>query len=1118
MSKLDKELKLKALLAAGASSLALTFAGPVFAQDETPVEDAADEVVEIIEEEVADDTDTDDTIVVTGSRIKKSTFTSISPLQVITSDAARDVGLIDPSAILQQSEAASGQQIDATFQGFVLDNGPGSQTLNLRGLGADRTLLMINGRRMAPVGVEGAPSNPSINLLPGSLIDRYDLLLDGASSVYGSDAVAGVGNVILRKDFEGFELFVSGDYNEEGAGHDYTVSGAWGKNNDRGFFGIGAEYDVRDEVTYEDRDFLAGCDTHYEVTSDGDIRTIGIADDLVVQDRSPGVSVSRSPCKVSGISGRIFSPFQTYGSIYYTDGPGNSGIPGFNESTVPGFAAALNGGRDIDSDGDGLRDVDFQNVNVNGDDLDTSLISEQQRISVMAYGEYTLDGESNLTPYFEALYATADVAADNGQFQVFPAVPGTNPFNPCRLPANGGVDCAAAENTLLGRPGVNTNFPLPVLPIFSIAGDRENVDLTLEQIRFVGGIKGDMPWLNAGPLKGWSFDISGVYSEGSGDSHRFGIREDKLAFALGWDPSADFDGDGIADNDGDGIADDYQNQEYFGPQVGGPCDVAGLANPGLLLPDVTQGCVAVDLFNSSVLGSGVGNFATQAERDYLFGERSFDTTYTQTLFNAFATGEIFELPAGAVSAVIGGEYRKDEIESNPNVIASQGLFWGFSSDQGAIGEKDVKEGFFELDIPVLADSAFGRELTVNLSGRYTEPEFYDSAWTYSGKIGYRPVDSLLLKASFGTSFRAPNLRENFLAGRTGFNTLLDPCAISDDTFNGGPETRDAVVLSNCIREGRDPLTVGVDTLLGNSIQFASVEIKTGGTLDLKEETSESFTTGFAFEQPWFDTFDLNLNVNYYDIEISDAVVQPSAQFILNDCYARQDGTRSAFCDRIQLDNPASTRGLVNFVESGFINQDKETVTGLDYNLNFNKEFTWFDRPMDFGINLRANQLKERDNIFVDDNGNKLLDKDAGEFGFPEWTATNTTSLDVGDYRFSWQTRMIGEVEQQADGIDELDDAFGNQGTGFFGDTCGGPSIGDVLCRDVGFADNWFEHAVSIRYRGDTMTLRAGITNVLDTAPPLVDSDEVFAISNTPIGNGYDLDGREYFFSISKDFN
>ena len=308
-------------LAVSASVLALVSAAPAWAQAADEIEcpvgqeevrgecviqsDSPDGVSNTnpTAQDVVDVTDTGalggqtpGAIVVTGSRIKRDTYSSISPLQVLTSDTENEAGLFDPSQILQRSESASGQQIDATFQGFVLDNGPGSQTLNLRGLGADRTLLLVNGRRLAPAGVEGAPTNPSINLLPGSLIDRYDLLLDGASSVYGSDAVAGVGNIILRKDFDGLELFASGNINPEGGGDDYTVSGAYGLNLDRGFVGIGAEYSYRDTIRLNDRGFFSGCDTDYEVTQDGEIRTVGIAAKAIVEARTPGVTVREQPC------------------------------------------------------------------------------------------------------------------------------------------------------------------------------------------------------------------------------------------------------------------------------------------------------------------------------------------------------------------------------------------------------------------------------------------------------------------------------------------------------------------------------------------------------------------------------------------------------------------------------------------------------------------------------------------------------------------------------------------------------------------------------------------------------------------------------------------------------
>jgi len=1124
-----KTLELKKLLL-GSSLLVggFTFAPLAYAQT-APEDGVVEEVVEEISEtqEEIDESD-DSNIIVTGSRIKRDTFSSISPIQVLTTDLSQDVGLFDPSTILQRSESAAGQQIDATFQGFVLDNGPGSQTLNLRGLGADRTLLLINGRRLAPAGVEGAPTNPSINLLPGSLIDRNELLLDGASSVYGSDAVAGVANIILRKDFEGFEVFGRHDINPQGGGDDFTVSGSWGKNNDRGFIGIGAEYDYRDEVKLRDRDFLAGCDTHYEIGSDGQIRTVDLRSNATVQNRTPGVSVSESPCKISGISGRIFQPFARFGSVYYTPGTGNY-LPGFNEST-DAF------GVDLDADGDGIRDVDFQNVNNNAANIDQTFISEQKLYNVMAYGEYVLEGPANITPFFEANYTRAEVSSDNtGTPQLFPSVPDANLFNPCNLAT--GIDCRAADNAALGITGIpglalSTGFSLPTIPIVTVQGDRNNVDIVQEQYRVVGGFKGDIPWLNVGSLSNWTFEASGVWSKSVGQSYREGIREDKLAFALGIDPTADFDGDGIIDNNGDGIADDYDpNLDIFAnfgdPQGIDACDASALANPGQALSDLTQGCVPVNLFAPSLLGETIGDFATAAERDYVFGTRNFDTNYEQTLVSAYATGNILDVPAGQVAVVLGGEIRTDSIDSTPSVEASNGLLFGFFADRGAVGSKTIKEAFAEIDLPIVADKPFFRELDVNFSGRVTDEEFYGTAWTYSAKGGWRPTDSLLLKASFGTSYRAPNLRENFLAGQTGFQTLFDPCAVPDDAFVNGAydaalDTREQTTLANCIREGRDPTQVGIDQNNLNALQTSSVEILSGGSLDLDEETSESFTAGFAFEQPFSDSFDFNLNVNYYSIKIEGAVTEPSPQFILNDCYTRQDSIRSQFCDRITTSSLATSRFLVSDVAAGFINLNEETVKGLDFNAVFGKEVSAFNKIVDLGLTVRANKLIERNNLFIDDDGVESLDEDAGEFGFPEWTGRATLTADIDDFRFTWQTRFIGDVEQQADGIDPLDDAFGNLGTGFLGDTCLGAGTANVAgdnitCRDIGYADQYFTHAVSVRYQTDTLTLRAGVSNLFDRDPPLVDSNEVFAISNTPIGNGYDLDGREFFVSVNKKF-
>lgn len=1116
-------------LAFSASAIAFAIAGPAQAQDADGEEAQEEESVDVTEEgETAQAPQGG--IVVTGSRIRRDTYTSISPIQVLNTEASNNVGLFDPSQILQRDESAAGTQIDATFQGFVLDNGPGSQTLNLRGLGADRTLLLVNGRRLAPAGVEGAPTNPSINLIPGSLVERYDLLLDGASSVYGSDAVAGVGNVILRKDFDGLELFARGDVNPQGAGEDYTISAAYGLNTDRGFFGIGAEYDYRDAIRLRDRDFFDGCNTHLEVDQDGNIYTLGVRDNAIVQDRTPGVSVAETECKVGGISGRIFQPFARFGSVYF---PGNGNI-----ANIPGlgYGESSNAfGVDLDTDGDGIRDVDFQNVNTNGALPEQTFLSEQKLYNVMAYGEYTFPGAGNITPFFEANYSRAEIkATDTGYPQIFPSVPDLNQFNPCNFITGSGVDCRAADNELQGLTGtslaLSSGFTLPTTPIASIRGDRNNTDVTQEQYRGVLGVKGDLPAFGSS----WTWEVSGVYSRSEGVSIRNGIREDRLALALGLDPTADYDGDGVVDNTGDGIADDYDNGvDVFGlfgdPLWIGECNTAGLANPDLAAPDLAQGCVPVNLFAPSVLTGAVGDFASAAERTYLFDQRRVDTTYEQMLFSAFLTGDLFELPAGPVSAVFGGEWRKDKISTDPNFQASNGLFFGFFSDQGAQGSKVIRELYGEVSIPLIAAKPLVEELNVDIAGRLTDEEFYGTNYTYSLKAGWRPVSALLLRVTYGTSFRAPNLRENFLAGLSGFNTLFDPCAVPDAAFDsaaGGyqaqDDERDPTILENCLREGRDPTQVGIDPEGLNTQQFSSTEITSGGTLDIDPETSRSITAGFSFEETFGDGWDVALGVTYFDIKLKDSIIDPSGQFIVNDCFTRDDGQRSQFCDRISVDTAPTGRGLVSNVAAAFLNLDQESVRGIDFNADFGKDVMLFGENVDLGLNIRANHLMERSSLFTNDDGTVTFDDDAGEFGLPKWTGRATFTADVSDFRLTYQLRYTGKVEQDSDGIDEFDDAFGSLGTGFFSDTCTGNGTANVpgdgrFCRDVGFAKEQFLHTASIRYSADKWSLLVGVDNIFDTAPPLVDSDEVLAINNVAIGNGYDYDGREIFASFSYQF-
>ena len=1093
----------RAILARVLSPFAIVFASfcllaapTVFAQDDSEDDQA-----------VYEDDESLDEVIVTGSRLKRDTYSSISPLQIITAQVSREVGLIDAADILQESTASSGQQIDLTFTGFVLDNGPGSSTISLRGLGEARTLVLMNGRRLAPAGVEGAPFAADLNQVPASMVQQYDILLDGASSVYGSDAIAGVANVILRKDFDGLEIEGFTRVPEYSNGVDHTLSVVWGKNFDRGFVGFGGEYTTSEAVTLEDRPWTAGCDKHHEIDENGQFRS---------QERwfSDILGSAWDECRLGRTAGRFqVNTLRSGGSLYYT-GPGSSN-GGWGSFSSQRPRSDFNY---TDSDGDGVGDVRYRDFDRNGtpESQAAHLFPETSSYSFMAYGEYTFDGEANITPYFETMYNDFDFETKGRPPQLFPWVPPLNPFSPCNPAAAGGTDCGLAWDAFMANPAVIQQYmdafgcspidPDPVLgcdqrtgpigaqwvrPIVGVVGDRSGTTTSGDQLRVVGGVRGDMPFMNMGSLDNWSFDVYASFTESSAVSERRGIREDRLDLATG---TYSLTNTPCEAND---------------PTAAGQRSGLTIAD---LQDDVIAGCVPVNLFAPSLYENGyLGDFATQAERDYVFDGRNFDTKYEQTIISAYMTGEIFEMPAGGVSLGFGVEHRNDDIASIPDAVAGEGLFFGFFSDGGATGDKDTDEIFAEIEFPLLAGVPAFEELTLNLSTRYTDDEIYGSSNTESYKLGWRPVESLLIRGTFGTSFRAPNLRELFLQAQSGFGSVFDPCYNTDDSWDitnnvyvPAGDDREPEVLANCLANGVDPTLA-----YSNGFTSFSTEVASGGALDLQAETSESWSAGFAWDQPFTNAFGLSLGATYYEIDVNQTIIEPGRQFIVNDCYNSLTGN-SVFCSRIQRDlsNPGNPR--ITLLDSGFINREAEAARGVDINLAFDDSFTLFDRPIDVTWDVTANRMLERSTLFIDDDGNPDTDTFQGEWGFPDWNLRSGLRFDYDDWRFTWETRYLGSVHQDPDGVDDFSDAT------IASDTCFGPPT-DVLCRDYGDADNYFLNHVSVYYYGDRWTVGGGIRNAFDKNPPVVDGTEVLAVNNTPIGAGYDLNGRTFFLNVGINF-
>ena len=907
---------------------------------------------------------------------------------------------------------------------------------------------------------------------------------------------AGVANAILRKDFDGFEVESYSNVPYHGAGRDQTLALTWGRNFDRGFVGVGVEYSDSEAVKLSDRPWTEECSKHAEIDQNGRVRT----QDLWY---STNLGMKWDDCALGPLAGRISVP--QAGSIYYTPGSSNGGWPNFSE------ANSVYGTFGVDGDGDGVTDVSYRDYDINGRDTFAHLYPESTQYSVMAYGEYTLEGDMNITPYFEVLWGYQEFFSDSGAYQLFTDVPANNPFNICNPAAEGGVDCGLAQDALLTNPNYLASFsdyytnlngcfglppaacspasfgllsgpigPAGVIPITSVRGDRTLISTETTSTRLVGGVSGDLPFLNILSLSDWSFDLSFTYSISDATGSRPGVRDDRLDLSLGVFSSTNT-----------------------------PCE----NDTGeVLASDAAPGCVPVNLFAPSLypLGVVVGDFATQAERDYLFDDRDFDTEYEQTLMSFFMTGDVFQLPAGAIAAGVGIEWRKDEIRSIPDEVAREGLFIGFFADGGAEGDKITKEFFAEVEMPLLAGAPLAEELTLNVSMRLTDDEYYGTAWTESFKMAYRPVNSLLLRSTYGTSYRAPNLRELFLRDQTGFLNLFDPCFIPDlawdeleGTYLPNADPREPYVLDNCRADGVDPTVAW-----NNGFNTFSTEVSAGGALDLQEETSTSRTIGFSWEQPFTNDFILAVGATLYEIEIKNTIIEPGAQFIINDCYYTETG-RSTFCSRISRDTSDPVVPRFEIIDRGFINRDLERVEGVDVNLSFTDTYTIFDRPFDLLVDFNAHRLLERSTEELDDEGNLDTSEFQGEWYFPYWEFQLGVRLDYDRWRLSWSANYIDGQKSDSAFQDEWSDITDQ------GDTCLGPPD-DVQCKDIDWVSDYMVHSLSLYYRADAWTVGGGIRNLLDEEPPFVNEGATL-YSNVPLGVGYSVDGRVFFLNLSVSF-
>ena len=949
-------------------------------------------------------------ITVVGSRIRRDRFNTADPVTIITRDSALDSGFNSTAETLQSTAVTGGTaQINDTFGGFVVDGGPGVNTLSLRGLGATRTLILLNGRRLAPAGTRGSVGAADLNTLPNAVLDRIEVLNTGASSVYGSDAVAGVVNIVTRTKFTGVSVEGAVTVPGIGAGASHRLSLVAGASGERfNLVGSFEEYQRR-RITQGDRSFTA-CPTQRRLNGVGSRQGSG---DYI----DPRTGLSKCfPLEEGGVTvntigtGFVFSdrtdvapgfqPTPAGSNLYcnrFRPNAAQTGgsFPGF-ECVGGNFYNPVTGafpGTELN-----LRDTSSPAF------LQQDVVSPARTYTGFLSGTYDTDffGDGQL---YGELLVTRRKSQQNGQRQFTLDYP----RNSVLIPA------ALRGNPLSGAIGVR---------VFADYGIYDSHQ-TQDYVKASGGFRGSLPFAPS-----WRYDFFGSKSWSDGTYSFEQILADRLAQSLAVNAA------------------------------GTACTVT------------TGGCVAAPALTPAIVA---GRFREVAPAwfDYVTEDVVGHTKFRETTFNATFDGPLFQLPGGMAQAVVGAEYRRSRIADIPGDDSIRGNLHGFSSAPTTIGKDSVWEAFAEVELPILRDLPFAYALTVNASGRHTDYQSYGSGNTY--KIGalYSPTQWLSFRGSYGTSFRAPALFEQFLGSTTGFlpNTT-DPCHELANEDN-------STIITNCRAQG-----VPASFLQNNSV---TVIQRGGAEAGLKAEKSKNLTVGGVIQPDFGDFGRLSLAVDYFRVEVNNGVAQLGAGTIARGCY---NGTRPEYCQfitRAPYTGPGS--GALSVTQT-FINIATDIAKGIDFVMDYSVDVG--PGKLDMGAQL----------VYMMDRVNQTDPDSAGfdyrgAIGNPKYAGTGHVGYDWGPWYARWTV----------DYIKGTNDRFITEDLGY-----------DPATYDFRLPDYWL-HTASLRYETKQFSLSMGVRNVFNKKPPQITAEDPFVntIGNVPLQAGFDMRGRTFFVNTRVNF-
>jgi len=1003
--------------------------------------------------------DTSD-VIVTGSRIRRDNFTTPSPVDFITRDDRVLAGSRSLAEILQSATVTSGtSQINGAFLGFVSEGGPAASTIGLRGLSSSRTLVLLNGRRLAPAGVGPQLVSADLNTLPTAVVQRIEVLREGASSVYGSDAIAGVVNVITDTKFKGLtmDLFTDQPIEHGGGGRSYRASLTAGHVFERGHITASLEYREQTGLKVGDRkEFSCPRDLFFSPTTGQEIGQI-----------DPGTGQLQCfPYTTGGGTGTA-SGYGIAQSFYYD--PRDPSTFAFAPSRVTYTNGNINSLTAVNG---------LNRVGPSPTQLKDDLISPVKTYTGYLNGAYELGILGDAEIYGESLFTRRESHQDS-TYQLNLSGGGLSQNNEIYGGDYFGTPLSAyGIPTSPFYPNSLANAGYQVFTPFIVPDRTTRSSQRIDFVRANGGLRGSLGFGD------WRYDANFQYSHTNSTSNLQQINVSRLNNAL---------------------------QTVLAP-AGTPSNLVTIALPGqagaggsyTCASNVSGGviiagasCVPLNLYDPNIM---IGGHVPDGVFNYLFTNNVGHTTFTQQTISLNVDGSLFTLPAGNVRLALGYERRYDHINDVPSAAAQAGTLYNFSSGGITVGSDIVNEGYGEIDVPLMKDKPFFQDLEVSGSLRYTHYRSYGSDTTYHLNGQWAPTSFIRFRGNYGTSFRAPNLYEQFVADQTGFyGAAVDPCA-NVATLAAG------TVKTNCLAALTPILgAAGAASFIGT----AGPKVTTrGGAGILKAEHSTSYGFGAVLTLPR-TVADLSFSVDYYNIKVNDEVTT-LGNLILNRCYEATDfGPGNPYCALIAPRLPASSsqRGNLSSFLNPYLNVAEQRVSGIDFDLRYGTGL------FNGKLVVEAQATRTIHQIFqlfttdtpVDYNGTLGVQ---GAGAGPKWVG----SLDVryafpGDrVTVRYGLKYVGPQ----DGSTLLDPS-----------EYVAPFVGAIKA-DLR-AEPYYEHGISVQVRWkDVGQITFGVNNLFNTLPPTLSSFPTSDGQFTRVGNyfnssNYDLLGRSMFLNVTRSF-